>query len=111
MRHTIDGRAYDMARIDARVPLGRLERWTFANEDMLPHPVHVHATQFEVVARRGGRGTVLPWEAGRKDTVLVLPGESVDVLVRFERHRGLYLLHCHNLEHEDAGMMLNFEVV
>jgi FtsP/CotA-like multicopper oxidase with cupredoxin domain len=34
----------------------------------------------------------------------------VDVLVRFEEHRGLFLLHCHNLEHEDAGMMLNFEI-
>lgn len=111
MRHTINGREFDMSRVDERVPLGRLERWTFANDDMLPHPVHVHATHFEVVARRGGRGTVLPWEAGLKDTVLVLPGETVDVLLRFERHRGLFLLHCHNLEHEDAGMMTNFEVV
>jgi FtsP/CotA-like multicopper oxidase with cupredoxin domain len=110
MRHTIDGREFDMSRVDERVPLGRLERWTFVNDDMLPHPVHVHATQFEVAARRGGRGAVLPWERGRKDTVLVLPGESVDVLARFDRHRGLFLLHCHNLEHEDAGMMLNFEV-
>lgn len=111
MRHTINDSAFDMSRVDERVPLGRLERWTFANDDMLPHPVHVHATHFEVVARRGGRGIVLPWEAGVKDTVLVLPGESVDVLLRFDAHRGLFLLHCHNLEHEDAGMMMNFEVV
>jgi FtsP/CotA-like multicopper oxidase with cupredoxin domain len=53
---------------------------------------------------------VFPWEAGLKDSVLLMPFESVDVVVRFEEYRGVYLLHCHNLEHEDAGMMLNFEV-
>jgi FtsP/CotA-like multicopper oxidase with cupredoxin domain len=109
MQHTIDGREFDMSRVDARVPLGRLERWTFENDGQFAHPVHVHATHFQVVARRGGRGTVQPWEQGWKDTVLLLPDERVDVLLRFE-HRGLFLLHCHNLEHEDHGMMLNFEV-
>ena len=48
---------------------------------------------------------------GLKDTVLVYPGERVDVGVRFDDYAGLFLLHCHNLEHEDAGMMMNFEVV
>jgi FtsP/CotA-like multicopper oxidase with cupredoxin domain len=52
----------------------------------------------------------MPWEAGLKDTVLTLPGETVDVAVRFF-YEGLYLLHCHNLEHEDMDMMLNFEVI
>ena len=53
----------------------------------------------------------MPWEAGLKDTVLLFPEEEVDMLVRFDHHPGRFLLHCHNLEHEDAGMMLNFEVV
>ena len=52
----------------------------------------------------------MPWESGLKDTVLVLPGERVEVVVRFQAHRGLFLMHCHNLEHEDMGMMLNFRV-
>jgi len=110
MGHTINGRAFAMDRIDERVPLGRTEVWTFANESELPHPVHVHGGQFHVLARTGGRGRVLPWETGFKDTVLVLPGERVDVAMRFV-HPGVFLLHCHNLEHEDSGMMLNFEVV
>jgi FtsP/CotA-like multicopper oxidase with cupredoxin domain len=42
--------------------------------------------------------------------VLVMPLETVSVLVRFEQHRGIFLLHCHNLQHEDLGMMLNVEV-
>jgi len=110
MQHAINGREFDMSRVDERVPLGRLERWTFVNDGQFAHPVHLHATHFQVAARRGGRGAVQPWERGWKDTVLLLPGERVEVLLRFERHRGLFLLHCHNLEHEDAGMMLNFAV-
>jgi FtsP/CotA-like multicopper oxidase with cupredoxin domain len=63
-----------------------------------------------VIARSGGRNAVQPWEAGLKDTVLVQPQEEVKVAVRFDAHRGLFLLHCHNLEHEDMGMMMNFQV-
>lgn len=47
---------------------------------------------------------------GLKDTVLLYPNESVEVVVRFDAHPGLFLLHCHNLEHEDMGMMANILV-
>jgi FtsP/CotA-like multicopper oxidase with cupredoxin domain len=73
--------------------------------------VHVHGASFQVQSRTGGRGTVFSWERGWKDTVLLEDGETVEVLVRFEAYRGLYLLHCHKLEHEDMGMMANFVVV
>ena len=43
-------------------------------------------------------------------TVLVQPGETVEVIAEFARHRGRYLLHCHNVVHEDGGMMMNFEI-
>ena len=109
-QHSINGRYFDMHRVDEQVPLGKTEVWRFINDGPLPHPVHVHAGQFRVVSRRGGRGRVEPWETGLKDTVLVFPDERVDVAVCFKRYKGLFLLHCHNLEHEDAGMMLNFEV-
>ena len=52
-----------------------------------------------------------PWERGWKDTVLLHDGETVDVMIRFIHYQGIYLMHCHKLEHEDMGMMLNFEVV
>jgi len=107
----INGKRFDPERIDFRVPLGQVERWTFRAEGSAPHPIHVHGTHFQVVSRSGGRGRVFPWERGWKDTVLLLDGEVVDVLVRFGDYRGLYLIHCHRLEHEDGGMMLNFEVV
>ncbi|MDL5201248.1 multicopper oxidase family protein [Streptomyces sp. ALI-76-A] len=104
---TINGRAFDSARVLARPRLGTVERWRFSSD--FHHPVHLHLAHFLVVAR-GGR-TPLPSDAGWKDTVDVRPYEVVDVLVRFRGHRGRYMVHCHNLEHEDMAMMANFEVV
>lgn len=110
MSHTINGRAFQMERVDERVPFGATEVWTFVNDSPFPHPVHMHAVHFQLLDRSGGRGRVFPWEQGWKDTVLVFPGERVQVIARFESHRGLFLLHCHNLVHEDMGMMLNFRI-
>jgi FtsP/CotA-like multicopper oxidase with cupredoxin domain len=108
--HLINGTSFDLERVDERVTFGETEIWHFVNDSPLPHPVHLHATHFRVLARSGGRAAVLPWEMGRKDTVLLNPLETIDVAVRFEASRGLFLLHCHNLEHEDMGMMLNILV-
>lgn len=109
--HTINGLTYDMNRVDEQIALGRVERWRLRNDSALPHPVHLHGTHFQVESREGGRGTVHPYEGGWKDTVLVMPLELVSVLVRFDPYRGVFPLHCHNMQHEDQGMMLNIEVV
>jgi FtsP/CotA-like multicopper oxidase with cupredoxin domain len=109
--HQINGRTFDMNRVDEQIPLGQVERWRFFNDSALPHPVHLHGTHFQVESRSGGRNQVFPHEAGWKDTVLVMPLETVAVLVRFDRYRGIFPLHCHNLQHEDMGMMLNVEVI
>ncbi|MEZ4681342.1 MAG: multicopper oxidase domain-containing protein [Caldilineaceae bacterium] len=87
--------------------------------DFMAHPVHVHGVQFQVIdrtiddAQRSGWETVKDGyiDAGWKDTVLMMPGETVQVLMRFDSYAGRYLYHCHNLEHEDLGMMRNFEIV
>ena len=108
----INGQVYDMHRIDFQVPFGQTELWRFTSVTLPPHPVHVHGASFQVQSRVGGRADqVFPWERGWKDTVLLRDGETVDVLIRFDNYRGVYLLHCHNLEHEDMGMVMNFEVV
>lgn len=106
----INGRSFDPGRVDARVALGDTEIWEIRNLSQEIHPFHVHATQFQVLDRstRMGLG---PQDLGWKDTVLTWPGETVRLVLRFEHYRGLYVLHCHNLEHEDAGMMSAFEVV
>lgn len=61
------------------------------------------------VSRRGC-GARMPWESGRKDTVRIWPNKTVEVAARFTARRGLFLLHCHHLEHEDMGMMANILV-
>jgi spore coat protein A len=100
----VDGRAFDPGRIDADVRLGEVEIWRFTSD--LHHPVHVHLDPFQVLTRRGaGPG---PHDAGWKDTVDLAPNESVDVAVRFTDYPGRYLVHCHNLEHEDMAMMAAF---
>ena len=108
----INGQTYDLNRFDFQVPFGVTERWRFTTGGNAPHPVHVHGASFQVVSRTGGRGNqIFPWERAWKDTVLLQNGETVDVLIRFDAYRGDYVIHCHQLEHEDAGMMSNFTVV
>jgi len=109
--NAVNGITFDMNRVDFQVPFGDVELWRFSTNSNAPHPIHVHGGLFQVQTRTGGRGQVFPWERGWKDTVLMQDAETVEVLIKFETYRGLYILHCHRLDHEDGGMMLNFEVV
>ena len=105
----INGKQYNEDRVDELVEAGATEIWEITNISPVPHPFHAHAIQWQVLDRNGSApsGAELGW----KDTVLVNPGESVRIIGRFEPvNYGLYVYHCHNLEHEDAGMMGLFEV-
>jgi FtsP/CotA-like multicopper oxidase with cupredoxin domain len=120
MRWGINGRTFEMDEVapDERIRFGETEIWEFSNRTpmmAMPHPMHVHATQFRVIERigtppglEGLRAGFL--DGGLKDTVLVLPGERVRVQLTFNAFRGLFLYHCHNLVHEDMGMMRNFRI-
>jgi len=107
--HRINGLTYDMNRIDETIPINELEEWKFINGTNNYHPMHVHGVMFQVYSRNGNTN-LLPNDKGWKDTVLVNPNETVSVLVKFNDYSGIYLLHCHNLEHEDDGMMLNIQI-
>ncbi|MFE7194520.1 multicopper oxidase family protein [Kitasatospora sp. NPDC057541] len=104
---TINGKPFNSAESLANPRLGTVERWRFSSD--FHHPVHLHLAHFLVLSR-GGRPPA-PTDAGWKDTVDVRPYEVVEVLVRFDGYRGRYMLHCHNLEHEDMAMMANYEVL
>ena len=113
MQPRINGIQYNLTRIDERIPLNELEIWEFVNNSNMSHPMHVHNVMFQVFQRirNGQQQPLFPTDHGWKDTVLVRPRETVKVLVKFEpRYTGIYLFHCHNLEHEDADMMLNIEL-
>jgi blue copper oxidase len=107
----INGKEFDMNRIDFKVPFGQTELWRFTTSGNAPHPVHVHGASFQVVSRSGGRNKLFAWESGWKDTVLLEDRETVEVLIRFDSYKGQYVMHCHKLEHEDIGMMSSFEVI
>jgi FtsP/CotA-like multicopper oxidase with cupredoxin domain len=108
--HKINGLSFQMERIDWQTPLNSLEEWKIVNATNNLHPMHSHEAQFQVYSRNGN--TVLaPNDKGWKDTVLVYPFETVRTLVKFTEYKGIFLYHCHNLEHEDDGMMLNFKII
>jgi len=93
------------------------EIWEFVNDTMMPDPMHVHGLQFAVIERerigdrRGWDGLQAGIvDAGWHDTVLVMLGERVRIALAFEDFEGLYMYHCHNMEHEDNGMMRYYRV-
>jgi FtsP/CotA-like multicopper oxidase with cupredoxin domain len=110
MVHTINGQLFDMQRTDFTVPFGDVEIWEYHNTSTEPHPMHAHAALCQVLSRSISP-TLPPEDTGWKDTVVVNPSETVRILTRFDTHSGVFVHHCHNLEHEDSGMMQNFEVL
>jgi len=105
----INGQPFDSKRIDARPKLGSVEVWRFTNPSPMMHPMHVHDVMFQILDRDGQPPA--PEEAGWKDTVHVPAGSAVRVIAKFVDYTGTYVFHCHILEHEDRGMMAQFEVV
>jgi FtsP/CotA-like multicopper oxidase with cupredoxin domain len=119
----LGGRTFDMMDVapDETVRAGSTHIWELANiggmmGQQMAHPFHVHGTQFRVISRVNpdapGPQSVREGlvDAGWRDTVMVMPRDVVRLQVRFTDYRGLFLYHCHLLEHEDMGMMRNFRV-
>lgn len=109
---TINDKTMDMTRIDELVDFNDTEIWEVFNKRTgvnggMAHPFHIHGVQFQVLDRDGNPPPAN--EAGWKDTVLIQPGETVRLITTFE-NKGIFMYHCHILEHEDAGMMGQYEV-
>jgi FtsP/CotA-like multicopper oxidase with cupredoxin domain len=106
---SINGEFWDSGRIDANPAFGDVEIWRFQNTSGgWFHPIHTHLVDFRILDRNGRPPQV--YELGAKDTTYVGENETLRVIARFVPHRGRYMLHCHNLVHEDTHMMTNFEV-
>ena len=124
MRFLINGLTFRMDEIAFEVKRGAVEIWRISNPKLgMPHPMHIHGFSFQVLERlnsppqwsamaRFGKGRAVS-DLGWKDTVLVWPGETVRIAIDFAHDfpgSQTYVFHCHNLEHEDGGMMINFRV-
>ncbi len=105
----INGRIFEPGRVDVRPRLGSTERWTFVNRSNRVHPMHIHGFLFRILSRSSGRVSAAD-RLGWKDTVGVLPSETVTVQAWFAPYAGRYVFHCHALEHADKAMMLQLEV-
>lgn len=121
---TINGWRFNMHETPVTVQRGVRETWLLRNNHAsMPHPVHIHGFQFRVLERRDSpeqikglasrQNGLLPQDLGLLDTVLVWPGESVRIALDFSHPfpgDQTYMFHCHNLEHEDTGMMIGYRV-
>ena len=93
------------------------EIWEIHNFTVDAHPIHLHLVAFQVIGREAfgggtsiaGQNTPLPWETGYKDTVIAFPGEITRIKAKFDI-AGLYVWHCHIVEHEDNEMMRPYMV-
>jgi spore coat protein A len=92
--------------------VGATEVWEMHNFTEDAHPIHIHEVQFEVVDRQPFDGTPRgpePGETGLKDTVISFPEEITRVKATFDR-AGLFVWHCHIVEHEDNEMMRPYRI-
>lgn len=105
---TINGQSFDPNRTDAKPVLGTTEKWVFTNPTGTTHFVHIHDVDQQCVSRDGG--ACYPYET-MKETWALWSGETLELKLKFTDHAGIYMMHCHILEHEDDGMMTQFEVV
>ena len=129
MKWTINGQLFEMnaAMPQETVKLNSIEQWEIINKlnpgammdaKGMAHPIHFHGVKFQVINRQVLPELTAGWQTvkdgyvdeGFKDTVMVMPGERVNLLMKFEKYSGLFAYHCHTLEHEDAGMMRNYRV-
>jgi len=89
--------------------LGDVEIWRIDNRSGgWFHPMHVHLVDQKILSRNGA--APFDYELGPKDVVYVGEDERIDIIMRFGPHRGRYMIHCHNLSHEDHDMMAQFSV-
>ena len=107
---TVDGKIFDPSRIDQRVRLGAVEEWTIRNTHAHDdHVFHIHTNPFQVIEVSGEPQADRPW----RDTAIVprpAKGGSIVIRSRFLDYTGVFMMHCHMMNHEEMGMMQAVEV-
>ena len=105
---TMNDLTIDPKRVDVKSELDQVYIWSLTNESPIPHPFHKHLSLFNILDINGAPPA--SFMSGWKDTVMVPPGSTVRILFKEETFTGTYVFHCHILEHEDHGMMLQEQV-
>lgn len=122
----LDNKPWD-APISENPKLGTTEIWYLINVTDDSHPIHLHLIDFQILDRRNfdvdkfNKEKVIeytgpamppePQERGWKDTVRANPKQVTRIIMEFGPFTGLYIWHCHILEHEDYEMMRPYIVI
>jgi FtsP/CotA-like multicopper oxidase with cupredoxin domain len=106
---TVNGKLFDVTVATAQPKQGTAEIWELNGAGDWWHPIHIHFEEGRILSRNGLPPE--PYEAGRKDVYLLKPGDKVRVFMRFRDFLGKYMMHCHNLIHEDHAMMIRWDIV
>jgi FtsP/CotA-like multicopper oxidase with cupredoxin domain len=106
---TVNGKIFDEVNQGAYIKVdSQPEIWLLKGKGGWHHPVHIHMEEARILSRNGKPPP--PHEQGRKDVFVLHPGEEVRIFIHFRDFTGKYVMHCHNLTHEDHDMMVSFEV-
>jgi len=107
---TVNGKIFREDEIRASVKCNTREIWNIKNGGGgWSHPIHIHYEEFRTLLRNGQPPQA--FEAGRKDVSVLGPGDQTQVLFNFRDFHGKYVMHCHNVVHEDHAMMIRFDIV
>jgi FtsP/CotA-like multicopper oxidase with cupredoxin domain len=107
---TINSLLYDPNRIDASPKLGTAERWIFnVNSGGWWHPMHIHLESHQVQSINGAPPPL--WESFKSDTTILQDSQTIEIFMKFRTFKGPFVFHCHNMEHEDMRMMMNFATI
>jgi FtsP/CotA-like multicopper oxidase with cupredoxin domain len=105
----INGRTFNPAYVEAKPKLGSVVTWELVNKTHVAHVMHLHHTDWYLLERNGSPPP--PWEDCLKETFFIYPHEKILVAGHFSDYTGKFVVHCHMLDHEDHGLMSQFEVV
>jgi len=108
LKHGIDFLVNNKVHANDRpVKVGELQVWEVSNTSLMDHPFHLHGFFFQVLERNGVAPEYISW----KDTINLAPRSKVKIAWMPDNRPGMWMYHCHILEHHEAGMMANFEVI
>lgn len=106
----INGKLFDAEDVTSNIiPLGAAEVWELIGKGGWDHPVHIHLEEGRILSKNPG--SVPPHERGRKDVFVLEGSMTIRLLVRFRDFTGKYVMHCHNVIHEDHEMMVRLNIV
>jgi FtsP/CotA-like multicopper oxidase with cupredoxin domain len=105
----INGRTFNPARSEAFPRLGTTETWEIVNKTSVAHVMHLHHSDWYLLERSGKAPPA--WEDCLKETFFLFPNEKILLAGHFSDYTGKFVIHCHMLDHEDHGLMSQFQVV